>query len=59
MSPINAIRTVHDEGSYIAEINVDIPLKHPEGLARCNVYRPAATADGQRFPVLMTMGPCE
>lgn len=55
---LNAIRTVVDEGTYIAEFNTDIPLTKPEGVARCNVFRPKATEDGQTFPVLMTMGPC-
>jgi hypothetical protein len=55
---LNSIRTVIDEGTYIAEINTDIPLSKPEGVARCNVFRPMATEGGDTFPVLMTMGPC-
>lgn len=56
---LNSLLTTHDEGTYVAEINVDIPLINPDGLARCNVFRPKDTNDGARYPVLMTMGPCE
>ncbi|KAE8861480.1 hypothetical protein PTNB73_07034 [Pyrenophora teres f. teres] len=49
-----------DESSfpYIYEQNVAVPLKtSSKGIIRCNVYRPKATKEGTKLPVLVTYGP--
>jgi hypothetical protein len=46
-----------DESSfpYIFEENVAVPLKTSSGgIIRCNVYRPKATKEGTKLPVLVT-----
>jgi len=60
---IKNFHTVDRSGLYIVETNVDIPLRTatkstPDDplLVRANVYRPKA---GQKFPVLVTYGPCK
>jgi hypothetical protein len=42
--------------SYIFEKNVTVELRN-NGIIRCNVYRPIASDQGERFPVLVTYGP--
>ncbi|KIJ29847.1 hypothetical protein M422DRAFT_235107 [Sphaerobolus stellatus SS14] len=44
---------------FIMETNTDIPIpqKAGGGVLRCNVYRPLGTEHGEKFPVLMTLGP--
>ncbi|KZV87218.1 alpha/beta-hydrolase [Exidia glandulosa HHB12029] len=65
MTTLHKLRTIRtsEDGSYIAEVNADIPLSDG-GVLRCNVYRPLdapATDDtastGARYPVLVTMSP--
>ncbi|KAJ9653146.1 hypothetical protein H2198_007658 [Neophaeococcomyces mojaviensis] len=55
----NQIREIYkiDTASfpYIFEQDVTIPLKHSNGIVRCNVYRPKA--ETQRYLVLVTYGP--
>jgi putative CocE/NonD family hydrolase len=53
------LRTVtHDsENGLIFEKNVSIPLKASPLPIRANVYRPASTDNGDKFPVLVTYGP--
>ncbi|KAI0572519.1 X-Pro dipeptidyl-peptidase protein [Pyrenophora tritici-repentis] len=49
-----------DESSfpYIYEENIAVPLKtSSKGIIRCNVYRPKATKEGTKLPVLVTYGP--
>lgn len=41
---------------YVFEKNVTVPLKSG-GIIRCNVYRPKASEQGQKFPVIATYGP--
>jgi hypothetical protein len=61
--PIRNLHTVEEFSSYIAEFNVDIPLRTATPslaqdplLVRGNIYRPK---DGGIYPVLVTYGPCE
>jgi hypothetical protein len=42
--------------SYIFEKNVTVKLQK-DGIIRCNVYRPHASDQGGKFPVLVTYGP--
>lgn len=54
----NSLRKVDTTSyQYIVEENVDIPVKEFGTPIRCNVYRPKASEQGQKFPVLMTYGP--
>ncbi|KAH7002602.1 X-Pro dipeptidyl-peptidase protein [Ilyonectria destructans] len=42
--------------SYVYEQHVTVPLKSG-GVIRCNVYRPRESENGQKFPVIATLGP--
>ncbi|KAJ3524040.1 hypothetical protein NM208_g12206 [Fusarium decemcellulare] len=46
-----------DSFPYVYEQNATIPLKSSDGLVRCNVYRPKASEQGEKVPVLVTYGP--
>lgn len=51
------IRIVDSTGySYVYEQHVTVPLKSG-GVIRCNVYRPRESKNGQKFPVIATLGP--
>jgi len=61
--PIKDLHTVESFADYIAEFNVDIPLRtaaktSPDDslLVRGNVYRPKQEG---KYPVLVTYGPCK
>lgn len=61
--PIRDLHTVEEFSSYIAEFNIDIPLRTATPslaqdplLVRGNIYRPK---DEGIYPVLVTYGPCE
>lgn len=41
---------------YILEKNVSVPLKNG-AVIRCNVYRPKASDQGKKYPVIATYGP--
>lgn len=45
------------ENGLFFEKNVSIPLKDSSLPVRCNVYRPLATLEGSKVPVIMTYGP--
>jgi hypothetical protein len=50
-----------DDYTYIFMKNVDIGLKSDEsGILRCNLYLPkdAAPLGKQKYPVIVTYGPC-
>lgn len=61
--PIRKLHVVETFPQYIAEFNVDIPLRTaapslPQDplLVRGNIYRPK---DDGKYPVLVTYGPCK
>ncbi|KAJ9479905.1 PepX_C domain-containing protein [Pseudozyma hubeiensis] len=56
----NAIKSTREVLGLIHDRNVDIVIPRLEGkndVCRCDVYRPKDTADGKKYPVLMTSGP--
>lgn len=56
---IKDIRTIYrdEENKLIFEKNVSIPLKSSVLPVRANVYKPLASENGEKFPVLITYGP--
>ncbi|KAF8584618.1 alpha/beta-hydrolase [Ramaria rubella] len=58
---LNSLQKIesYPEHGFIGEINTDIPIPKAAGggVLRANVYRPLDTANGARYPVLMTLGP--
>lgn len=52
------LQTVDDkENGLIFDKNVSIPLKNSDLPVRVNVYRPRDSANGAKYPVLVTYGP--